>query len=113
MAERDELIENGRDVGGYLREQLGELAATQPLIGDIRGHGMLTGLEFVTDREAKTPATAETEQLLELMRLRQVLVGREGRFSNILKLRPSLIMGREHVDQFIAALDSSLSEISH
>ncbi len=112
VIERDALIDNGRDVGGYFREQLGELAATQQLIGDIRGHGMLTGLEFVTDREAKTPATDETEQLLELMRQRQVLVGSEGRFANVLKLRPSLIMRREHVDQFIAALDSSLSQIT-
>ena len=111
VIEREELIENGRIIGGYLRDQLGELANTQALIGDIRGHGMLVGLELVTDREAKTPATAETEQLLELMRQRQVLVGSEGRFGNVLKLRPALVLQREHVDQFIDALDRSLSQI--
>ncbi len=73
---------------------------------------MLAGLELVTDRETRAPATDATAQLLELMRERHVLVGSEGRFANVLKLRPPLVMRREHVDQFIAALDSSLSQLT-
>jgi len=111
VIERDNLIENARKVGDYLREQLRELATTQRLIGDVRGHGMLVGLELVTDRESRTPATEETKRILELMRERQVLVGKEGRFNNVLKLRPPLILQRSHVDQFVAALDASLSAI--
>ena len=109
--ERENLIANGRTVGDYLRAQLRELAETRPLIGNVRGHGMLVGLEFVTDREARTPASLETERLLELMRERQVLVGKEGRFGNILKLRPNLALQRAEVDAFIGALDSALEQI--
>ena len=69
---------------------------------------MLAGVEFVTDRESRTPATKETARLLELMRERQVLVGKEGRFGNVLKLRPALTLQRAEVDAFIAALDDSL-----
>ena len=112
VIERDELIENGREVGDYLRDSLRELANTQSLIGNVRGAGMLAGLEFVTDRDARTPATEETRALLELMRQRHVLVGKEGRYGNILKLRPPLVFQREHVDQFVSALDDSLSELS-
>ena len=72
---------------------------------------MLTGVEFVTDRDARTPATGETARLLELMRQRQVLVGSEGRDANILKLRPSLVFRHEHVDLFVEALDGALSEL--
>ena len=111
VIERDELIENGRIVGDYLRSRLRDLMETQALIGDVRGSGMLTGLEFVTDRDARTPATAETARLLELMRQRRVLVGSEGRDGNILKLRPSLVFRHEHVDLFVAALDGALSEL--
>lgn len=111
VIERDDLIENGRQVGGYLREQLRELATRQRLIGDVRGNGMLAGLELVTDRETKTPATEETRKLLEFMRQNQVLVGKEGRYNNVLKLRPPLILEREHIDQFIAALDASLTAV--
>jgi 4-aminobutyrate aminotransferase-like enzyme len=113
VIERDELIENGRDVGDYLRDSLRELANTQSLIGDVRGNGMLVGLEFVTDRDARTPATKETQAILELMRQRRVLVGKEGRYGNILKLRPPLVFQREHVDQLVGALDSALSELSN
>jgi len=81
------------------------------LIGDVRGNGMVTGLEFVTDRAARTPATAETAQLLEVMRQNGILVGSEGRDANILKLRPSLVFLREHVDVFVSALDRSLAAI--
>ena len=111
VLERDELIESGRVVGDYFRGRLRELMATQPLIGDVRGNGMLIGVEFVTDRDARTPATEETARLLELMRQRQVLVGHEGRDSNILKLRPPLVFRHEHVDRFIEALDGALSEL--
>ncbi len=111
VIERDDLIENGRVVGEYFRGRLRELMATQPLIGDVRGNGMLIGVEFVTDRNARTPASDETVRLLELMRQRQVLVGNEGRDGNILKLRPPLVFRHEHVDLFVAALDSALSEI--
>jgi 4-aminobutyrate aminotransferase-like enzyme len=45
------------------------------------------------------------------MRQNQVLVGKDGRFNNVLKLRPPLILQRHHVDQFIAALDASLTAL--
>lgn len=107
--ENENLIKNGREVGDYLRGQLQALASSHELIGNVRGHGMLAGVEFVTDREKRTPATVETANLLELMRERQVLVGKEGRFGNVLKLRPPLTLSETEVDEFIAALDSALN----
>jgi 4-aminobutyrate aminotransferase-like enzyme len=111
VIERDNLIDQGRRVGDYLRQQLRELANRQRLIGDVRGHGMLAGLELVTNRDTKSPATEETRRLLELMRQNQVLVGKEGRYNNVLKLRPPLILEPDHVDQFVAALDASLTAL--
>ena len=106
--ETDELITNGRTVGDYLRGELRKLANSHELIGDVRGHGMLAGVEFVTDRDKRTPATDVTARLLELMREQQVLVGKEGRHGNILKLRPALILQKAQVDEFVHALDSAL-----
>jgi 4-aminobutyrate aminotransferase-like enzyme len=112
VIEREELIERGRAVGEYLRAQLRALAKTQAMIGDVRGFGMLAGLEFVTDRDARTPATEETPRLLELMRQRHVLVGNEGRDGNILKLRPSLVFQKRHVDLLVDALDGALRALN-
>ena len=108
VIENAKLIEQGRNVGTYLRQQLNTLADTHALIGDVRGWGMVTGVEFVSDREQRIPATAETARLLELMREQRVLVGSEGRDANILKLRPPLVCETSHVDRFIAALDRSI-----
>ncbi len=111
VIERDGLIERGKATGDYLRSKLVALGEKHPLIGNVRGHGMLTGLEFVSDRESRTPATTETAQLLEMMRGNRVLVGSEGRDANILKLRPALVFENEHVDFFIDALDKSLEAL--
>ena len=111
VIEQEGLIKNCNEVGQYMRDQIEGLATKHDLIGDIRGHGMVSGLEFVSDRKARSPATAETARLLELMRQQKVLVGSEGRDANILKLRPALIFRNEHVDRFIHALDHSLAAL--
>ena len=111
VIEQERLIENGKAVGKYMRTEIDKLGRKHGLIGDVRGHGMVTGLEFVSDRKARSPATTETARLLELMRQRRVLVGSEGRDSNILKLRPALIFCKDHVDRFIDALDESLAAL--
>jgi 4-aminobutyrate aminotransferase-like enzyme len=111
VIEGDDLIARSQKVGEYMRGEIRDLANRHELIGDIRGHGMVSGLEFVSDRRKRTPATVQTAQLLELMRQEGVLVGSEGRDANILKLRPALIFENEHVDLFINALDRSLTAL--
>jgi len=111
VIDRDELIARGVEVGNYLRSRLRELSETQPLIGDVRGHGMLTGLEFVTYCASRSPATEETLNLLELMREQRILVGEEGRFSNILKLRPPLVFEKKHADKLVDGLNVCLSQL--
>lgn len=111
VIEQENLVERSRSVGDYLRSEIMKLAAKHMLIGSVRGHGMVTGLEFVTDRAERSPATAATARLVELMRQEHVLVGSEGRDVNVLKLRPSLVFEREHVDVFVEALDLSLDAL--
>jgi 4-aminobutyrate aminotransferase-like enzyme len=111
VIEQEELIERGRVVGAYMRGEITRLAAKHALIGDVRGHGMVIGLEFVSDRNKRQPATEETARLLEAMRKEHVLVGSEGRDANILKLRPALVFGKKHVDIFVDALDRCLDAL--
>ena len=112
VIERDDLVNKGNRIGDYFRVGLRKLAERQPLIGDVRGRGMLIGLEFVTNRETKNPATRQTAELLEIMKINHVLIGSEGPFKNILKMRPSLAWNEAEVDIFIRALDNSLSALS-
>ncbi len=111
VIENEGLVANSAVVGQYLKDSLIRLAETQNLIGDVRGSGLLVGLELVSDRENKTPAAGETALLVELMREAGVLVGTAGWHNSALKLRPPLIARPRHIDHFIEALDSSLDEV--
>jgi 4-aminobutyrate aminotransferase-like enzyme/Ser/Thr protein kinase RdoA (MazF antagonist) len=111
VIEREGLIENARVVGDYLKSGIKTLMAKHALIGDVRGTGLALGVELVTDRQALTPAAAETKHLLNLMRDEGVLIGSEGILGNILKIRPPIVFQKEHADIAIAALDRALSRI--
>jgi len=108
--ERRDFIRKSRELGDYFRHQLQKLAGQQALIGDVRGKGMMIGLEFVTDRARKTRASKQTAQLIELLKEERVLVSEAGP-KNVLKLRPNFSWQREHVDLFISTLDRCLSKI--
>ena len=109
--ENEGLVANSVAVGRYLKDSLIQLAETHSLIGDVRGSGLLVGLELVSNRDNKTPAVSETALLIELMREAGVLVGTAGAHRTILKLRPPLIARPQHVDIFIEALDSCLGKV--
>ena len=77
-------------------------------IGDVRGMGLMIGVELVRDRETKEPATAETAVVLEEARAMGVLVGKGGLFGNVLRIKPPMCITREDVDFALAVLDRAL-----
>ncbi|TYB42195.1 aminotransferase class III-fold pyridoxal phosphate-dependent enzyme [Actinomadura chibensis] len=102
------LQHNALVVGRYLRDRLAGLADRHPLIGDVRGQGFYSGVEFVRDRETKEPASEETLIICERLKDRGVLVYPTGPSWNILKLKPPLTFTRGHADEFTDALDAVL-----
>ncbi|CDX16293.1 Ethanolamine-phosphate phospho-lyase (modular protein) [Mesorhizobium sp. ORS 3324] len=106
VIEREDLIRRSAAIGDYLRQELRRLAERHAIIGDVRGLGMMTGVELVTDRLTKEPAVTQTERLVEDMLARNVLIGKGT--PNSLKLRPPLIWSRNEVDIFVSAFDDSL-----
>lgn len=109
---RDEnLVENARLTGACLREGLTHLMQKHALIGDVRGVGLATGVELVRDRRTKEPAPAETTRLLSLLRDEGVLIGGEGKYGNILKIRPPIVFTAAHADIAVAAIDRALARL--
>ena len=109
--ESENLTSNAADVGGYLRRALENLQEKYPIIGDVRGMGLMQALELVQDRESKTPATAETLRLMEAARQQRILIGRGGINGNVIRISPPLNISRGDVDHFISALDASLMQV--
>jgi len=106
--EREDLLENSRSVGAYLHEQLRSTAADFDVIGDVRGLGLFAGVELVKDSRGREWATGLAAEVVNGMRERGVLISMIGPQTNVLKIRPPLPFGREHVDQLIATLRDSL-----
>jgi hypothetical protein len=86
VVEREQLQANSRDVGGYLRAGLEKLQQKHSLIGEVRGLGLMLGVELVADRQTKEPAREECAQVLEKAREMGLLLGRGGLFGNTLRI---------------------------
>ncbi|MGA3293966.1 MAG: aspartate aminotransferase family protein [Candidatus Acidiferrales bacterium] len=111
LIEEENLLENTHAVGGYFRKKLEELQAKYPLIGDVRGMGMMQALELVRDRATKEPAPAETAQVLERARANGLLIGKGGLYGNVIRMAPPMNISKADVDEGIQLLDKSLGEV--
>ncbi len=109
--EQDGLIAQAADTGAYLHARLRDLAASHPLIGDVRGRGLIQGVELVQDRAVKTPARRETAKVVYRAWQLGLLVYYVGVFSNVLELTPPLIMTRREVDEAVDLLDRALGDV--
>ncbi|MDQ1079298.1 aspartate aminotransferase family protein [Pseudoroseomonas cervicalis] len=112
VIEGEGLVQNAHDTGAFLRDGLRQLAQRHELIGDVRGAGLFVGVELVTDRARKTPASAETARLVNGLRDRRVLISAAGPDANVLKIRPPLVFRQEHAERFLEAMEAVLQEIS-
>jgi 4-aminobutyrate aminotransferase-like enzyme len=108
VIERDNLMGNALRVGAYLRARLNDLATRHSIIGDVRGAGLFIGVEMVTDRTTRTPATAETVRIVNGLRERQVLLSGTGEHANTLKIRPPLVFSEANADLLVDTLDEVL-----
>ena len=99
-------------VGTHLKDRLLELQERQPLIGEVRGMGLMLGVELVRDRQSKEPATTETAELLELCKERGLLIGKGGLAGNTLRIKPPMCLTRDDADFLVDCLDEVLTLIS-
>jgi len=109
VIKQEGLVENARKVGEHLQSGLAKLAQKHDIIGNLAGHGLFTGAEFVTDRAAKTPATDETRAVVNGMRERGVLISYTGRSDSVLKIRPPMPFSIENADFLLQNLDECLA----
>lgn len=93
------------EVGGYFRTGLEKLQEKYPLIGDVRGMGLMQGIELVKDRRSKEPAAEAVAYIFEQTRERGLLIGKGGLYGNVLRIAPPLIATKDHVDEALEILD--------
>jgi 2,2-dialkylglycine decarboxylase (pyruvate) len=108
---RDKLADRARELGEYLKSRLCDLQQRHTAIGDVRGRGLLLGVELVADRETKAPALefgmAVSKRCIELGAC--LNIGRRAT-AGVFRIAPPLIVGRDEIDRAISIFDQALSE---
>jgi 4-aminobutyrate aminotransferase len=105
----ESLVANAADVGGYLKCGLEALADKHPLVGDVRGRGLMIGVELVRDRQTKTRATDERDAVVSAAFARGLLVLGAGK--NSVRFSPPLVLTREQADVAVRIFDEVLGEV--
>ena len=112
VIQEEGIQQNALEVGNYLKDQLLALQEKHPMIGEVRGMGLMLGVEFVLDRKTKQPATAQTAAIMEAMKERQVLIGKGGLMGNTLRIKPPMCITKDDAYYLVSMLDEAISEVS-
>ncbi len=110
VIEHENLVENAASVGAYALARLREMKDRHALIGDVRGRGLLIGIELVQDREHKAPANDAAERMLYACLSRGLSF--KTTMGNVLTWTPPLILTREQMDWALGVLDECLMQVS-
>jgi 4-aminobutyrate aminotransferase len=109
IIEKD-LIGNSSTVGHHLMNRLKELEETHEIIGDVRGKGLLIGIELVKDPSTKEPATEKTETIVKECLKNGLMIGAIGTYKQVLRITPPLILSIEEADIAVDILHESMKK---
>ncbi|GMN40505.1 hypothetical protein TIFTF001_009731 [Ficus carica] len=111
VIEKEKLQENAFVVGSHLKERLTALKDKYEVIGDVRGRGLMLGVELVTDHQLKTPAKDETLHVMEQMKDLGVLIGKGGYYANVFRITPPLCFTKEDADFLVDVMDYAMAKL--
>lgn len=111
VIEEEGLQANALKVGNHLLEGFRQLAGKHSMIGDVRGKGLMIGVELVKDRQTKEPAKEECARIFERAKDLGLLIGKGGLNGNVLRIKPPMCLHREDADFMLAVLDQALAEV--
>lgn len=108
----DNLIANAREQGEFLRQGLLELQREFSIIGDVRGRGLMLGMELVKDRATKEHAVEETVKFMNITKENGLLIGKGGLKGNVVRITPSLNITRSECEELLTKLKKSFIALS-
>ena len=111
IIDEENIQQNALEVGTHLKDALIDLQEKHEIIGEVRGMGLMLGVELVRNRKSKEPANTEAADVMEKMKERNVLIGKGGLFGNTLRIKPPMCINKDDADYLVAMLDEVLTEI--
>lgn len=107
VMEDENTVKNSATAGAHLRAGLETLQKKYPIIGDVRGMGLMQALELVKDPKTKEPAPDLVAQLFEETRQRGLLIGKGGLYGNVIRISPPMIVTKSQVDDALRMFDEA------
>ena len=112
VIDEEGIQQNALEVGAHMKESLLALQDKHPLIGEVRGMGLMLGIELVRDRKTKEPANTEAADIMEQMKRRGVLLGKGGLYGNTLRIKPPMCITKDDADYLVECLDHILANLA-
>jgi 4-aminobutyrate aminotransferase-like enzyme len=107
--EEHDVVIHVEKIGNYLKEKLLELKDKYPLIGEVRGKGLMVGVELV--REKKEPAVNEILKVFENTKKSRLLIGKGGLYGNVIRISPPMTVDKPRIDEAVRILDKAFEEL--
>ena len=104
-------LERASKLGNEIKKNLQALQEDHKIVGDVRGQGMMLGVELVRDRDTKEPAIQEMLQIMEYCREKGLLIGKGGLDNNVIRLQPPLELTSEQIDEACSILGDAFSKV--
>jgi 4-aminobutyrate aminotransferase-like enzyme len=111
VIERDELVDNARQIGAMLKEGLERIAANDSHLGDVRGRGLFIVVDVVTDRKSRTPDPERAAALADRLKELGFLTAAAGAYKNLVKVRPPLVVSKDDAAAFLEAFETARQDI--
>jgi 4-aminobutyrate aminotransferase-like enzyme/Ser/Thr protein kinase RdoA (MazF antagonist) len=111
ILQRDRLLENAKTIGADLIARMTRLMEKHAIIGDVRGRGLMLGIELVEDRKTKVPATEAAGRMVDFCRREGILLGTDGPHDNVIKMRPGMIFTQANADFLMQVLEAGFARL--
>jgi alanine-glyoxylate transaminase/(R)-3-amino-2-methylpropionate-pyruvate transaminase len=111
VIEREKLQENSLKLGAYILAGLEKLKGRYNIIGDVRGKGLMLGIELVKDRGTKEPAKAECAQVVENCRELGLLVGKGSLQGNTIRFAPPMCITQADADFMLEVFEQAFAKL--
>jgi 4-aminobutyrate aminotransferase len=111
VMERENTPQRSAERGKQLRDALEEFKQRFAFIGDVRGMGLMQGIEFVEDRKTKEPSAKKTTAFLEACKRQGLLIGKGGLYGNVVRIAPSMLISKSEIDDGVKRMERALAEV--
>ena len=106
--EKENLVEHSAQMGEYIKKGLRQIADNSKHVGDVRGRGLVMGIELVKDKLTRDPAPEVIRPLIDKCAESGLLVGAVGMYGNVIRVAPPLVITKQQADESLAVMESVL-----